>query len=94
MLQQASARYPATACPERIYAFPLDRDLCYFVLAAIAPEGMDFPYDFGFIPARLGEDGESLDVPTLTDFPLVMGCSLQIRLSGAIEAEQCEKGKE
>jgi inorganic pyrophosphatase len=74
--------------------YDYDPDLCCFELAAIAPEGMDFPYDFGFIPSTQGEDGDPIDVLVLTDFPLVMGCCLQIRLLGAIEAEQREKGKE
>ena len=31
-------------------------------LATALPEGMVFPYDFGFVPATIGQDGDPLDV--------------------------------
>src|ERR1700704_5415436 len=27
-------------------------------LASVLPEGMTFPYDFGFVPSTLGDDGD------------------------------------
>jgi inorganic pyrophosphatase len=54
---------------------------------------MTFPYDFGFVPSTLGEDGDPLDVLVLMDFPAIPGCRLKARLIGAIQAEQSEKGK-
>jgi len=66
-------------------------------LAAVLPEGMSFPYDFGFVPSTLGEDGDPLDVLVLMDMPVVPCCLIRARLIGAIEAEQREnsgdKGK-
>ena len=62
-------------------------------LSTVLPEGMVFPYDFGFIPATLGEDGDPLDVLILMDEPVVPGCVIRARLIGAIEAEQKEKGE-
>ncbi len=61
-------------------------------LATVLPEGMTFPYDFGFIPSTLGEDGDPLDVLVLMDAPVVPGCIVRARLLGAIEASQKEKG--
>jgi inorganic pyrophosphatase len=52
------------------------------------PEGMVFPYDFGFVPATKAEDGDPLDVLVLTDEPLFPGCLVDCRIVGAIEAEQ------
>lgn len=63
-----------------------------FVLKTVMPEGMSFPFDFGFIPSTLGEDGDPLDVLVLMDFAVVPGCILTARLIGVIEAEQKEKG--
>jgi inorganic pyrophosphatase len=56
-------------------------------------EGLSFPFDFGFIPSTLAEDGDPLDVMILMDEPAHVGCVLQVRLVGVIEAEQTEDGK-
>ena len=65
-----------------------------FRLGGVMPEGMSFPYDFGFIPSTLGEDGDPLDVLILLDAPVVVGCVLTVRLLGVIEAEQEERDGE
>jgi inorganic pyrophosphatase len=64
----------------------------HFELAKTLPEGLAFPFDFGFIPSTKGEDGDPLDVLVLMDFPAEMGCVVNVRLIGCIEAEQTEKG--
>jgi inorganic pyrophosphatase len=56
------------------------------------PEGMNFPFDFGFIPQTLGDDGDPVDILVLMDAPALMGCVVKTRLLGAIKAEQKEKG--
>jgi inorganic pyrophosphatase len=60
-------------------------------LSTVLPEGMVFPYDFGFIPSTLGDDGDPLDILILMEAPVVPGCVVTVRLIGAIEAEQKEK---
>src|SRR5579863_1489811 len=60
-------------------------------LSTVLPEGMVFPYDFGFIPSTLGDDGDPLDILILMDEPVMPGCVIRARLIGAIEAEQKEK---
>ena len=57
------------------------------------PEGMVFPYDFGFVPGTKAEDGDPLDVLVLTDEPLFPGCLVECTLAGVIELEQSEKGE-
>ena len=52
---------------------------------------MVFPYDFGFIPSTLGDDGDPLDILVLMEAPVVPGCVIRARLIGAIEAKQKEK---
>ena len=64
-----------------------------FLLKAALPAGMVFPYDFGFVPQTLGEDGDPLDVLVLMDEPCFPGCALLVRLLGVMEAEQHENGK-
>ncbi len=61
-------------------------------LSTVLPEGMVFPYDFGFIPSTLGDDGDPLDVLILMDAPVVPGCVIRTRLIGVIEAEQGKNG--
>jgi inorganic pyrophosphatase len=65
-----------------------------FELAKVLPEGMRFPFDFGFVPSTLAEDGDPLDVLVLMDAPAVPGCTLKARALGAIEARQKEKGSD
>jgi inorganic pyrophosphatase len=61
-------------------------------LSKVLPEGMMFPYDFGFIPGTKGEDGDPLDVLVLADEPMFPGCEVECRLVGVIKAKQKEKG--
>lgn len=63
-------------------------------LSTVLPEGMVFPYDFGFVPATLGGDGDPLDVLVLMDEPAFAGCLVRTRLVGVIEAEQTERDGE
>ena len=61
-----------------------------FELRKVLPRGMLFPYDFGFIPSTVGQDGDPLDVLLLLDDPAPMGCVIRVRVVGAILAEQLE----
>lgn len=63
-----------------------------FELAKVLPEGMSFPFDFGFVPSTLAADGDPLDVLVLMDAPGMPGCMLKARALGAIEARQKKKG--
>lgn len=69
-------------------------DLHCLELRTVLPEGMSFPYDFGFVPSTLGDDGDPLDILVLMDAPVVPLCLIKTRLVGVIEARQREKGKE
>jgi len=64
-----------------------------FELSRIMPEGMVFPWDFGFVPGTRAPDGDPLDVLLLTDEPLFPGCVAASRLVGVIELEQEEEGE-
>jgi inorganic pyrophosphatase len=62
-----------------------------FKLSKVMPEGMMFPYDFGFVPLTKAEDGDPLDVLVLTDEPLFPGCLVECSLIGVLKAEQKEE---
>ena len=65
-----------------------DPDQGMYKLSKVMPEGMMFPYDFGFVPGTKAEDGDPLDVLVLSDEPLFPGCLVDCFLVGVIEAEQ------
>jgi inorganic pyrophosphatase len=71
------------------YAF--DPGQRVFELKKVLPAGMTFPYDFGFIPRTIAEDGDPVDVLVLMDEPAFPGCVLKCRLIGIIEGEQGDK---
>src|SRR5437868_14956126 len=73
--------------------FDYDPDSGLFMLGGLLPEGMMFPFDFGFIPSTLGEDGDPLDILVLLDAPAHVGCLIEVRVIGVIQAEQTEDGK-
>jgi inorganic pyrophosphatase len=62
-----------------------------FFLHKVLPPGCLFPFDFGFVPGTLGEDGDPLDVLVLMDEPAVPGVVVPCRPLGVIEAAQHEK---
>ena len=62
-----------------------------FVLSGVLPLGLSFPYDFGFLPSTLGDDGDPLDVLVLADEALPAGTVVPCRIVGVIEAEQQDK---
>jgi inorganic pyrophosphatase len=75
------------------YAFDAKEKV--FKLKKVLPAGMAFPYDFGFVPRTIADDGDPIDVLVLMDEPAFPGCVLQCRPIGIIEGEQVsKKGKE
>src|SRR2546423_588389 len=64
-----------------------------FALTRALPEGMMFPFNFGFIPGTEAEDGDPLDILIYNEEPLMGGCLIQAELVAAIEAEQVEEGE-
>jgi inorganic pyrophosphatase len=73
------------------YSFDLEQRV--FRLKSALPNGMVFPFDFGFVPSTIGGDGDPLDVLVLMDEPAFPGCVLLVRLLGVMEAEQTEHGE-
>jgi inorganic pyrophosphatase len=73
--------------------FDYDPESSLFRLGGLLPEGMAFPFDFGFVPSTLGDDGDPLDIMILMDEPAHVGCLLEVRIVGVIEAEQIQDGK-
>jgi inorganic pyrophosphatase len=64
-----------------------------FTFKKALPSGMVFPYDFGFIPDTIGDDGDPLDAMLISEFRFFPGCMVSCRYAGALLAEQTEKSK-
>lgn len=73
--------------------FAYDPDTGLFELRHLLPEGMVFPFDFGFIPSTRGEDGDPVDMLVFMDAPTHAGCLVEVRIVGVIAAEQSEGGR-
>jgi inorganic pyrophosphatase len=71
--------------------FDFDPKLEVFILSKTLPMGTVFPFDFGFIPKTLGQDGDPLDVLVIMDEPAYPGCLIHCRLLGVLEARQEDK---
>jgi inorganic pyrophosphatase len=72
--------------------YTYDEKLGLYKLGGVLPAGASFPFDFGFVPGTLGGDGDPLDVLLLMDEPAFVGCLVEARLIGVIEADQTEEG--
>jgi len=67
-----------------------DPDLKVFKQKQTLP-GSAFPFDFGFVPNTLCEDGDPLDVLVLIEGQTYPGCLLTTRLIGILEAQQADE---
>ena len=54
------------------------------VLKQTLAEGLAWPYDYGFVPQTLADDGDPIDVLVINDSPTFSGCLLEVRIIGAI----------
>jgi inorganic pyrophosphatase len=73
--------------------FAFDPEQTIFALKKVLPAGMVFPYDFGFLPQTIADDGDPIDVLLLMDEPAFPGCAVRARLVGVIEGEQLDGKK-
>jgi inorganic pyrophosphatase len=73
--------------------FGYDSKLGVFKLKKVLPQGMVFPYDFGFVPSTKAGDEDPADVLVLMDEPVPTGCLLECRIVGVMEGEQKQDGE-
>jgi inorganic pyrophosphatase len=51
-------------------------------------EGLQWPYDYGFIPGTLAADGDALDILFLGEEPTFTGCLLKARILGIVRLKK------
>lgn len=71
--------------------FDYDPLLGCLKLNKIMPAGLVFPFDFGYIPATTGGDGDPVDVLIISEISTFPGCAIDCRVIGGIKASQQER---
>jgi inorganic pyrophosphatase len=73
--------------------FKFDPETKMFVLSKSLVVGLSYPYDWGFVPSTLAEDGDPIDVMLLHDITTYPGVVLSANLVGVLEVNDIEDGK-
>lgn len=73
--------------------YKYDEEYRLFRLHKTLPASLVFPFDFGFIPGTLGDDGDPLDAIVVSEFTTFPGCLLDCRIAGCIRVEQTAANK-
>jgi inorganic pyrophosphatase len=59
--------------------YEIDKKTGLIALDRVAHTSQDFPFDYGFIPQTLWDDGDAMDVVLLTTYPLFPGILVRVR---------------
>ncbi len=65
--------------------YEFDKDLNAFALDRVLYASVRYPYDYGFIPNTLADDGDPLDGMVIMDEPTFPGCVIAARPIGLLE---------
>ena len=65
--------------------YEFDKDMNAFALDRVLYASVQYPYDYGFIPNTLADDGDPLDGMVIMDQPTFPGCVIAARPIGMLE---------
>ncbi len=65
--------------------YEFDKDLQAFALDRVLYSSVQYPYDYGFIPNTLADDGDPLDGMVIMDEPTFPGCVIAARPIGMLK---------
>ncbi len=65
--------------------YEFDKELQAFALDRVLYSSVQYPYDYGFVPNTLADDGDPLDGMVLMDQPTFPGCVIAARPIGMLE---------
>ena len=65
--------------------YEFDKDMNAFALDRVLFASVQYPYDYGFVPNTLADDGDPLDGMVLMDEPTFAGCVIAARPIGMLE---------
>lgn len=59
--------------------YEIDKETGLIALDRVMHTAQDYPFDYGFVPQTLFDDGDALDVVLLTTYPLMPGILVKAR---------------
>lgn len=59
--------------------YEIDKETGIIALDRVMHTAQDYPFDYGFVPQTLFDDGDALDVVVLTTYPLAPGILVKAR---------------
>ena len=59
--------------------YEIDKETGIIALDRVMHSAQDYPFDYGFVPQTLFDDGDALDVVLLTSYPLAPGILVKAR---------------
>jgi inorganic pyrophosphatase len=65
--------------------YEFDKELQAFALDRVLYSSVQYPYDYGFVPNTLADDGDPLDGMVIMDEPTFPGCIIAARPIGMLE---------
>ncbi|MEO1093575.1 MAG: inorganic diphosphatase [Cyanobacteria bacterium J06638_28] len=65
--------------------YEFDKDMNAFILDRVLFSSVQYPYDYGFVPNTLADDGDPLDGMVIMDEPTFPGCVIASRPIGMLE---------
>ncbi|MDB9373907.1 inorganic diphosphatase [Nodularia sphaerocarpa] len=65
--------------------YEFDKELEAFALDRVLYSSVRYPYDYGFVPNTLADDGDPLDGMVIMDEPTFPGCVIAARPIGMLE---------
>jgi inorganic pyrophosphatase len=67
------------------YKYAFDRDLRALKMSFMLARGLSWPYDYGFVPQTLADDGDPADVIVMMEEPVAPLTVARVRLIGGFE---------
>ncbi len=65
--------------------YEVDKETGVIALDRVMHTAQDYPFDYGFVPQTLFDDGDALDVVLVTTYPLAPGILVKARPIGIME---------
>ncbi|MDB9524955.1 inorganic diphosphatase [Oscillatoria sp. CS-180] len=65
--------------------YEFDKDMGALILDRVLFSSVQYPYDYGFVPNTLADDGDPLDGMVMMDQPTFPGCVIASRPIGMLE---------
>jgi len=65
--------------------YEIDKETGIIALDRVMHTAQDYPFDYGFVPQTLFDDGDALDVVLITTYPLAPGILVKARPVGIME---------